>query len=116
MGMSFRLLILLVVLQVSPSQFAELRSRVRQKLDRLAAELVEEVSADTLWALGEQFAVAGRVRAAAALMEDALNRMDMGAGTGAGTADLVSMRVKTGNYLRLTGCTSRSLRQYRYRS
>ena len=104
------LIVIIVLAQISPlHSAAELRSRIRKKLDLLAAELVKGVSPDALWALGEQVAISGRVRAGAALMEDALlNR------TGIGAADLVSMRVKAGNYLRQLGCPLRALRQYRY--
>ena len=110
------LIVIIVLAQISPlNSAAELRSRIRKKVDLLAAELVKGVSPIDLWALGEQFAISGRVRAGAALMEDALlNRTGMGTGTGIGAADLVSMRVKAGNYLRLAGCPLRALRQYRY--
>ena len=112
------LIVIIVFAQISPlNSAAELRSRIRKKVDLLAAELVKGVSPIDLWALGEQFAISGRVRAGAALMEDALlNRTGTGTGTGTGigAADLVSMRVKAGNYLRQLGCPLRALRQYRY--
>jgi hypothetical protein len=110
------LIVIIVFAQISPlNSAAELRSRIRKKVDLLAAELVKGVSPIDLWALGEQFAISGRVRAGAALMEDALlNRTGTGTGTGIGAADLVSMRVKAGNYLRQLGCPLRALRQYRY--
>jgi hypothetical protein len=110
------LIVIIVLAQISPlNSAAELRSRIRKKVDLLAAELVKGVSPIDLWALGEQFAISGRVRAGAALMEDALlNRTGTGTGTGIGAADLVSMRVKAGNYLRQLGCPLRALRQYRY--